>query len=84
MVFAWEDAIICCRSFCFSGLIICFFTCCFAFNLQWHSFQEILGAIPEGYEGYFRSRFPKLLIEIYKVMSIYCREDNEIKKYFEI
>lgn len=46
--------------------------------------QEILGPVPDGYEGYFRSRFPKLLIEVYKVMSIYCREDDEIKKYFEI
>lgn len=50
----------------------------------WRTFQEILGPIPDGYDGYFRSRFPKLLIEVYKVMSIYCREDDEIKRYFEI
>ncbi|KAA8547604.1 hypothetical protein F0562_004033 [Nyssa sinensis] len=30
--------------------------------------QEILGPVPEGFEGYFASRFPKLLIEVYKVM----------------
>ncbi|XP_019265274.1 PREDICTED: serine/threonine-protein kinase/endoribonuclease IRE1a isoform X2 [Nicotiana attenuata] len=44
--------------------------------------QEILGTVPEGFDGYFRSRFPKLLIEVYKVMSDYCRNEDCFQKYF--
>ncbi|GMP26919.1 hypothetical protein CsSME_00003154 [Camellia sinensis var. sinensis] len=45
--------------------------------------QEILGPVPEGFDGYFTSRFPKLLIEVYKVMYKYCREEECFNKYFE-
>uniref|UniRef100_A0A5B6Z6V5 non-specific serine/threonine protein kinase n=1 Tax=Davidia involucrata TaxID=16924 RepID=A0A5B6Z6V5_DAVIN len=45
--------------------------------------QEILGPVPEGFDGYFASRFPKLLIEVYKVMYRYCREEESLHKYFE-
>ncbi|CAN4078579.1 unnamed protein product [Withania somnifera] len=34
--------------------------------------QEILGTEPEGFDGYFRSRFPQILIEVYKVISENC------------
>ncbi|XP_060192086.1 serine/threonine-protein kinase/endoribonuclease IRE1a isoform X1 [Lycium barbarum] len=44
--------------------------------------QEILGAVPEGFDGYFRSRFPQLLIEVYKVMSEYCKDEDCFQKYF--
>ncbi|PSS00370.1 Endoribonuclease [Actinidia chinensis var. chinensis] len=45
--------------------------------------QEILGPVPEGFDGYFASRFPKLLIEVYKVMHKYCREEESFKRYFK-
>ncbi|KAK6154044.1 hypothetical protein DH2020_013683 [Rehmannia glutinosa] len=44
--------------------------------------QEIIGPVPEGFDRYFRSRFPKLLIEVYKVMSKYCSEEACFSKYF--
>lgn len=44
--------------------------------------QEILGPVPDGFDGYFASRFPRLLIEVYKVMYKYCREEESFKKYF--
>ncbi|KAL3345796.1 hypothetical protein AABB24_024644 [Solanum stoloniferum] len=44
--------------------------------------QEILGTVPEGFDGYFRRRFPQLLIEVYKVMSEYCKHDACFQKYF--
>ncbi|CDP01775.1 unnamed protein product [Coffea canephora] len=45
--------------------------------------QEILGSVPEGYDEYFASRFPKLLIEVYRVMSMYCKEEECFIKYFK-
>uniref|UniRef100_A0A5B6Z6E9 non-specific serine/threonine protein kinase n=1 Tax=Davidia involucrata TaxID=16924 RepID=A0A5B6Z6E9_DAVIN len=45
--------------------------------------QEILGPVPEGFDGYFASRFPKLLIEVYKVMYKYCKEEECLDKYFK-
>lgn len=45
--------------------------------------QELLGTIPEGFENYFRSRFPRLLIEVYKVFSEHCSEEECFKKYFK-
>ncbi|XP_010266239.1 PREDICTED: serine/threonine-protein kinase/endoribonuclease IRE1a [Nelumbo nucifera] len=45
--------------------------------------QEILGPIPEGFDGYFSARFPKLLIEVYKVVHRYCREEECFSKYFK-
>ncbi|XP_020530004.1 serine/threonine-protein kinase/endoribonuclease IRE1a isoform X2 [Amborella trichopoda] len=44
--------------------------------------QELLGPIPNGFYNYFASRFPKLLIEVYKVVYAYCREEDCFKKYF--
>ncbi|XWS20830.1 hypothetical protein CRYUN_Cryun30bG0002800 [Craigia yunnanensis] len=43
--------------------------------------QELLGSVPEGFDGYFSSRFPKLLIEIYKVLYKYCKEEKFFQKY---
>ncbi|XP_052196647.1 serine/threonine-protein kinase/endoribonuclease IRE1a isoform X1 [Diospyros lotus] len=45
--------------------------------------QDILGPVPEGFDGYFASRFPKLLIEVYKVMYQHCREEECYSKYFQ-
>ncbi|KAF9678614.1 hypothetical protein SADUNF_Sadunf07G0052800 [Salix dunnii] len=45
--------------------------------------QEILGPVPEGYDNYFASRFPKLLIEVHKVVWEYCREEECFQKYFK-
>ena len=46
------------------------------------NFQELLGSLPEGFDRYFSSRFPKLLIEVYKVMSVYCKDEEDFRKYF--
>ncbi|XP_022772547.1 serine/threonine-protein kinase/endoribonuclease IRE1b-like [Durio zibethinus] len=43
--------------------------------------QELLGPVPEGFDGYFYSRFPKLLIEIYKVLYKHCKEEKFFQKY---
>ncbi|KAJ0968867.1 hypothetical protein J5N97_021744 [Dioscorea zingiberensis] len=45
--------------------------------------QEILGPLPEGFNNYFSKRFPNLLIEVYKVASNYCREEDCFQKYFD-
>ncbi|XP_073112844.1 serine/threonine-protein kinase/endoribonuclease IRE1-like [Elaeis guineensis] len=45
--------------------------------------QEILGPVPEGFDRYFSSRFPNLLIEVYKVVCTYCREEDSFSKYFK-
>ncbi|KAF5181472.1 Serine/threonine-protein kinase/endoribonuclease IRE1 [Thalictrum thalictroides] len=38
--------------------------------------QEILGPVPQGFDNYFANRFPKLLIEVYKVIYRYCRKEE--------
>lgn len=43
--------------------------------------QELLGNVPEGFDGYFSSRFPRLLIEVYKVVYRYCKEEEFFQKY---
>ncbi|KAJ4967257.1 hypothetical protein NE237_019106 [Protea cynaroides] len=45
--------------------------------------QEILGPVPGGFDGYFSCRFPRLLIEVYKVVCKYCREEECFSKYFK-
>lgn len=45
--------------------------------------QELVGPVPEGYDNYFASRFPKLLIEVYKVVWKYCREEECFQKYIK-
>lgn len=45
--------------------------------------QEVLGSVPEGFDDYFTARFPKLLIEVYKVICRYCREEELLSKYFK-
>lgn len=42
-----------------------------------------MGTVPEGFDGYFARRFPRLLIEVYKVVCRYCREEECFQKYFE-
>ncbi|GAB4833030.1 hypothetical protein Ancab_007053 [Ancistrocladus abbreviatus] len=44
--------------------------------------QETLGSVPGGFDSYFMSRFPRLLIEVYKVIHRYCREEELLGKYF--
>ncbi|GLJ39081.1 hypothetical protein SUGI_0796780 [Cryptomeria japonica] len=44
--------------------------------------QELLGTIPEGFDKYFSNRFPRLLLEVYKVFYQYCGEEEPFKKYF--
>lgn len=45
--------------------------------------QEILGSVPDGFDKYFSSRFPKLLIEAYKVIRRYCSSEESFSKYFK-
>ncbi|MCD7448690.1 hypothetical protein HAX54_045629 [Datura stramonium] len=44
--------------------------------------QKILGTVPEGFDCYFRSRFPQVLIEVYKVVAEYCKDEDCFQKYF--
>ncbi|CAH9133590.1 unnamed protein product [Cuscuta epithymum] len=44
--------------------------------------QELLGPLPEGFDAYFTSRFPRLLIQVYKVVSSHCRKEEFFHKYF--
>nr|XP_023889873.1 serine/threonine-protein kinase/endoribonuclease IRE1a isoform X1 [Quercus suber]XP_023889874.1 serine/threonine-protein kinase/endoribonuclease IRE1a isoform X2 [Quercus suber]POE64243.1 serine/threonine-protein kinase/endoribonuclease ire1a [Quercus suber] len=45
--------------------------------------QELVGPVPEGYDCYFASRFPRLFIEVYKVVCRYCMEEESFQKYFK-
>lgn len=45
--------------------------------------KELLGSHPEGFENYFSSRFPKLLIEVYNVIHEYCNQEEFFRKYRE-
>lgn len=45
--------------------------------------QSVLGAVPTGFERYFSSRFPKLVMEVYKVLKEYCGEEEFLHKYFK-
>jgi hypothetical protein len=45
-------------------------------------FQGILGSLPEGFDHYFASRFPKLLIEVYKVLWVHCKDEEAFSKHF--
>ncbi|KAG5529969.1 hypothetical protein RHGRI_030366 [Rhododendron griersonianum] len=49
-----------------------------------HEIQDTLGSVPEGFDGYFRSRFPKLLMEVYKVLHKYCSAEEWFKNYFKV
>lgn len=44
--------------------------------------QGILGAVPEGFNAYFSTRFPKLLIEVYHVIRRHCSHEEQFHKYF--
>lgn len=52
-------------------------------NLFYCLFQELVGPLPEGFDDYFASRFPRLLIEVYKVVYIFCKEEECFQKYFK-
>ncbi|KAL3830529.1 hypothetical protein ACJIZ3_019331 [Penstemon smallii] len=44
--------------------------------------QLILGSVPEGFDLYFSARFPKLLIEVYRIVLVHCSEEEFFQKYF--
>ncbi|XP_047978900.1 serine/threonine-protein kinase/endoribonuclease IRE1b-like [Salvia hispanica] len=44
--------------------------------------QSILGSVPEGFNTYFSTRFPKLLIEVYHVIRCHCENEETFGKYF--
>ncbi|KAI5319919.1 hypothetical protein L3X38_039627 [Prunus dulcis] len=45
--------------------------------------QKLVGPVPEGFDSYFASRFPRLLIEAYKVVCTHCRGEECFEKYFK-
>ncbi|XP_019187490.1 PREDICTED: serine/threonine-protein kinase/endoribonuclease IRE1a-like [Ipomoea nil] len=45
--------------------------------------QELLGQVPEGFDSYFSSRFPRLVMEVYNVIRIYCGEEETFRIYFK-
>ncbi|KAL9241510.1 hypothetical protein vseg_015617 [Gypsophila vaccaria] len=45
--------------------------------------QTLLGSVPDGFDEYFSSRFPRLLIEVYKVVYKYCYSENWFQKYLQ-
>jgi hypothetical protein len=52
-------------------------------TIDGYKFQGILGSLPEGFDRYFASRFPKLLIEVYKVLWVHCKDEEAFSKYFK-
>eukprot|EP00249_Psilotum_nudum_P010968 c22883_g1_i2 orf=134-2890(+) len=44
--------------------------------------QQLVGPMPEGYEAYFRNRFPSLLLEVYKILCCHCRGEIVFQPYF--
>ncbi|XP_021804582.1 serine/threonine-protein kinase/endoribonuclease IRE1a-like [Prunus avium] len=45
--------------------------------------QKLVGPVPEGFDSYFASRFPRLLIEVYIVVCTHCRGEECFEKYFK-
>ncbi|CAJ1930690.1 unnamed protein product [Sphenostylis stenocarpa] len=44
--------------------------------------QELIGPVPDGFNDYFASRFPRLLIEVYNVVYRNCKDDECFQRYF--
>ncbi|XP_024018751.1 serine/threonine-protein kinase/endoribonuclease IRE1a isoform X2 [Morus notabilis] len=44
--------------------------------------QILIGSLYDGFEDYFTSRFPMLLMEVYKVVCTYYGEEKYCRKYF--
>ncbi|KAJ1695985.1 hypothetical protein LUZ63_012683 [Rhynchospora breviuscula] len=44
--------------------------------------QRVFGSFPDGFELYFAKKYPTLLIEIYKFVSLWFRDEEFFKKYF--
>ncbi|KAH7332396.1 hypothetical protein KP509_20G085200 [Ceratopteris richardii] len=44
--------------------------------------QSMFSSHPEGFEIYFRNKFPRLLLEVFKVMERHCKHEEGFQKYF--
>ncbi|KAI4327859.1 hypothetical protein L6164_020271 [Bauhinia variegata] len=44
--------------------------------------QELVGPVPEGFNDYFSSRFPRLLMEVFKIICKYCKKEECFQRYF--
>lgn len=44
--------------------------------------QQLFDSYPEGFETYFRSRFPRLLLEVFKIVYRHCGNEDGFRKYF--
>lgn len=67
--------------------VIHLYTCfkCFKVDiylLWWWLIQILVGSLYDGFEDYFTSRFPMLLMEVYKVLCMYYGEEKYCRKYF--
>lgn len=40
-----------------------------------------IGARPEGFDSYFSTRFPKLLIEVYQIFLTHCADEEVFQKF---
>lgn len=45
--------------------------------------RDVLGPVPTGFEYYFSSRFPRLLMEVYKILQKYCGQEEFLHKYYK-
>ncbi|EPS70743.1 hypothetical protein M569_04013, partial [Genlisea aurea] len=43
--------------------------------------QLVLGSVPDGFDSYFSTRFPRLLMEVYRVIIKYCADEEIFHKY---
>ena len=55
---------------------------CIHFQFWWQ-FQVLVGPVPQGYDSYFASRFPRLFMEVYKFVYKHCMEEECFQKYFK-
>lgn len=46
--------------------------------------QQLVGTLPEGYENYFRNKFPRLLLEVFQVVHKHCRQEDLFQTYFSM
>ena len=44
--------------------------------------QKTFEPFPEGFEMYFRERFPRLLLDVFGVLQRHCKEEDAFKNYF--
>lgn len=46
--------------------------------------QLLVGPFPEGFDNYFRNKFPRLLLEVYKIVQKHCWQEDLFQTYFAL